>query len=45
MFSAVTDLVEVRLSRLLAALLFRDRPRLTFRWSEALKDVEVQPVP
>ena len=30
---------------MLAALLFRDRPRLTFRWSEALKDFEVQPVP
>ena len=45
MFSAVTDRIEVRLARLLAALVFRDRPRLTFRWSDALADFETQPVP
>lgn len=45
MFSCMADRIEVRLARLLAALVFRDETRDTFRWDEALERFTPEPIP
>lgn len=44
-FSIVHDSLEVKVVRLLAALIFRDVPRLTFHWGSALENFSPTPIP